>query len=256
MIDWHCHILPGLDDGPATMDEAITMAAALSKAGFTMAYCTPHLIRGSFTAENETVRKTVAALQEELDHRRIELRLFPGREYYLDEFLADYLKDPLPLGDTRFLLIEIPGHMSRDFVKETCFRIKCGGYIPMIAHPERCALFDAEASGKKNRHNNLASYLGSLLNGKNPLRETQHAPDDDVPLLSYLKDLGCAFQGNRGSLGGMYGAHVRKKAEYLSRRGWITHWGTDLHDLGQADTILRVTLENLTTGCIEQRASV
>ena len=86
MIDWHCHILPGIDDGPATMDEAVEMANALRQAGYATVYCTPHLIKGSFEADNVTVRSTLAALQAELARQRIELLLLPGREYYLTSF--------------------------------------------------------------------------------------------------------------------------------------------------------------------------
>lgn len=42
MIDWHCHILPGLDDGAADMEQSLAMAAALATAGFRTVYCTPH----------------------------------------------------------------------------------------------------------------------------------------------------------------------------------------------------------------------
>ncbi len=47
MIDWHSHILPGIDDGSPDMEQSLAMAAALSAAGFTTVYCTPHLMRGS-----------------------------------------------------------------------------------------------------------------------------------------------------------------------------------------------------------------
>src|SRR5450759_172716 len=140
-VDWHCHLLPGLDDGPATMDDSVAMAVALRKAGFASVYCTPHLIKGGFDADNEAVRTAVAALQKRLNAENINLELFPGREYYLDEFLPDYLKDPLPLGDTRFLMIEIPNYTPDQLARETCFRIKRSGFIPLIAHPERCSLF-------------------------------------------------------------------------------------------------------------------
>jgi protein-tyrosine phosphatase len=238
MIDWHCHLLPGVDDGPAAMDGAVDLAAALAQAGFTTAYCTPHLIRGSFIADNGTVRKTVAALQAELDLRRIGLRLFPGREYYFDEFLEEYLKDPLPLGDTKFLLIEIPDHIPVEFVKETCFRIKCRGYIPMIAHPERCSLFEKNDSRRGYGLDGLLSYLGSVPGLKGPMRKTRDPALDEAPLLNYLTDLGCAFQGNIGSFAGIYGVRARKSAERLRSGGNITHWGTDLHAMGQIAALL------------------
>jgi protein-tyrosine phosphatase len=139
--DWHCHLLPGLDDGPATIEESVEMAAALQNVGFNTVYCTPHLIKGTYETDNATVLTTLANLQTRLQKENIAIKLFPGREHFMDEFLADYLKDPLPLGETRFILIEIPSNIPAEFVKETCFNVKRSGYVPMIAHPERCVLF-------------------------------------------------------------------------------------------------------------------
>jgi protein-tyrosine phosphatase len=143
--DWHCHILPGLDDGAATMDEAVEMAVALRQAGYSTVYCTPHMVKGTFEVDNATVRATVAALQAELSRRQIDLQLFPGREYYLDEFFADHLRDPLMLGETRLILVEISGNLPAAFVKDTFFRLRSSSYIPLIAHPERCSLFEFTA---------------------------------------------------------------------------------------------------------------
>jgi protein-tyrosine phosphatase len=77
MIDFHCHILPGLDDGPKTIEESIEMAEALQNAGFTAVYCTPHLIKGAYEADNEAVRTAAAVLQKRLNNENIGLELFP-----------------------------------------------------------------------------------------------------------------------------------------------------------------------------------
>ena len=221
MIDWHCHILPGIDDGPATMEESVEMGRALRKAGFTTVYCTPHLIRGSFDADNGAVIKAVAALQARLEAEDIPLQLLPGREYYLDEFLLDYLKDPLPLGDTKYLLIEIPNHMSLAYVKETCYRIRCSGFTPMIAHPERCHLLVP-----KTQHTDRKGLWGLLFNSK---LETRNSKPADNSLLAYLQEIVCQFQGNLGSFAGMYGGRVKRSAEKLRELGIYSHFGSDLH---------------------------
>jgi protein-tyrosine phosphatase len=221
MIDWHCHLLPGLDDGPASMNESLEMAAALGKAGFTSVYCTPHLIKGGFDADNGAVRETLAALQARLKDKSINLRLLPGREYYLDEFLFDYLKDSLPLGETKYILLEIPNPIPPEFVKEACFRIKLRGFIPMIAHPERCGLF---APSEKRE---TARFLFS--DSKFKIEDTR---SNEPSLLDYLKDLDCAFQANLGSFAGWYGSHVQQTANSLKKTGIYTHFGTDAHSMG------------------------
>ncbi len=225
MIDWHCHLLPGIDDGPATMDEAVEMARALRQAGYATVYCTPHLVKGSFEADNVTVRTTLAALQAELARQRIELLLLPGREYYLDEFLLEYLKEPLPLGNERFILIEIPNHIPTEFVKETFYRIKCSGYVPMVAHPERCAHFAKPGKQKEGRFKTLSSMFRAF----NATSDARHSKCEEASLLAYLKDIGCVFQGNLGSFAGMYGERVRQNGVYLKKMEIYSHYGTDMH---------------------------
>lgn len=216
------------------------MAAALREAGFSEVYCTPHLIKGSYDADNDTVRKAVASLQERLDALGIDLRLFTGREYYLDEFILDHMKEPLPLGKTNYLLIELPDHVAPDYVKEVCYRIKCSGLTPMIAHPERCSHFAISKEKKRKALNGLRS----LLNGFNSKFRTQNSKFEEAPLLGYLKDIGCAFQGNYGSFAGMYGERVKRTAVTMRERRVYSHLGTDLHSGAGMAIALPVPIEN------------
>lgn len=220
MIDFHCHILPGIDDGPETIDESIDMASALRDVGFASIYCTPHYLRGCFEADPLSIRSAVAVLQSRLDEKNINIELFPGREYYLDEFFDNVLKDPVPLGNTKYLMIEIPNSMSAEYVKETFFRIKCGGFVPMIAHPERCRLFIADQKKKK-----------STFRFPGAKRRKTDSTEEGTELISYLQEIGCAFQGNLGSFGGLYGPDVKQAANELKENGIYTHFGTDSHSM-------------------------
>lgn len=237
MIDWHCHILPGIDDGPNSMDDAVEMAVALHKAGFREVYCTPHLIKGFYDADNITIRKGVVDLQERLDTLCIDLRLHPGREYYLDEYLLDYLKDPMPLGNTSYVLLEVPDHALPENVKETCYRIKCSGFTPVIAHPERCALFalpQKEENGIRKLFNTLGgAFKGSAAHNRLP------AAYAGKSLMEYLQEIGCAFQGNLGSFAGMYGEKVKLAAGRLREMGIYSYLGSDLHSAGKITAIAR-----------------
>ncbi|MCM2358014.1 MAG: hypothetical protein NDI77_07690 [Geobacteraceae bacterium] len=230
--------MPGIDDGPATMEEAVAMAAALREAGFTEVCCTPHLIKGYYDADNDTVRKIVAALQARLNDERIELELLPGREYYLDEFLLDYLKDPLPLGHTRHILVEVPNHVSAAHVKEACYRIKCSGYTPMIAHPERCLLFAVAEKQTAGWFKVLGSLFKVGSSQQDVERRTSNVERSNNPLLDYLRDIGCKFQGNLGSFAGLYGGRVKGTAEKLKELGIYSHFGSDLHSAASMGQIL------------------
>jgi protein-tyrosine phosphatase len=219
LIDFHCHLLPNIDDGPDHIDDSVAMAAALCDAGFAKVYCTPHLIKGSFEADNETVKAAVLDLQARLDAENIDIEVLPGREYYLDEYLLDYLRDPMTMGDTQYVMIEIPGHALAEFAKDTLFRIKCSRLIPMIAHPERCGLL---AISQKQE-------ASSWLRFSKPKNKIPGAKPYEPTLLDYLRDLGCAFQCNLGSLAGWYGPEVLKAAKYLQQRKIYTNFGTDAH---------------------------
>ncbi|MRS05043.1 hypothetical protein EG832_17785 [bacterium] len=188
-------------------------------AGFAKVYCTPHLIKGSFEADNRTIRSSVSDLQARLSAENIDLEILTGREYYLDEYLLDYLKDPMTIGDTQYVMIEIPSHALAEFVKETLFRIKCSRLIPMIAHPERCSLLTIPEKRETS----------SWLRFSKPKHKIPGAKPYEPTLLDYLKDIGCAFQGNLGSFAGWYGPDVLKSVKYLQQRKIYTHFGTDAH---------------------------
>ncbi|HDQ03880.1 MAG TPA: hypothetical protein ENN23_04820 [Deltaproteobacteria bacterium] len=220
MLDYHCHILPAIDDGPDTMEESIEMAVALRQNGYDTVYCTPHLIKGFYEADNNDVKNMLSALREKLRAENISITLIPGREYYLDEFLFDFLEDPLPMGETNYIMVEIPNHMPRGFVREACFRIKRKGFIPLIAHPERNNHFFPRLENKPA----FIPYV-NLPSGADDLKTREPS------LLSYLKNIGCAFQANMGSFTGLYGARVRQAADVMKEKNIYTHFGTDAHSL-------------------------
>lgn len=230
MIDWHCHILPGIDDGPGETGQSLALAAALSAAGFSSAYCTPHLMRGRFDAGNEQVRRGVAELQGRLDSSGIPLTLLPGREYCLDEYLLDALQDPLPLGDSRLVLVEILPHTTAGMVRQVLYDVVRTGLTPVIAHPERCHLLEPKpAAGRRG----LFPALRCLFQ-----RTPNPEPRTSNDLLGYLRDLGCSFQGNLGSFNGFYGRQVQVVAEAMRDMGIYDRYGSDLHAPGQAGVIL------------------
>lgn len=213
MIDFHCHLLHGVDDGPEKIEESVEMAVALQKAGFSAVYCTPHMMKGVYEADNARVAASLQELRQRLTGENIGLSLLAGREYYLDEFIFEHLKNPLPLEGTGFIMLEIPGNIPPDFIKQACFRINRSGFTPMIAHPER-------GSGFSNPEKNAKGGF-HFFNAD----EKQESAD----VLNYLIELGCAFQGNYGSFLGIYGPQPQKTAQLFKKRGLYTHFGTDLH---------------------------
>ena len=85
MIDYHCHLLPGIDDGPENIGESVAMAAALYKAGFKTIYCTPHAMKGYYDADNKQVLSALSNLRKRLNEENIKLEILSGRETRSDQ---------------------------------------------------------------------------------------------------------------------------------------------------------------------------
>ena len=218
MIDWHCHLLPGIDDGAPDLEESLAMARTLVAAGYRQVCCTPHCMHGVYGNDRQSVLQAVAALQRELDAAGIALHLLAGMEYYLDEFFPEQLADPLPLGSTRLLLVEPPSRAHPEVVRENLFRIVRKGLIPLLAHPERLAALVWEDPKP------AAGFWSRLTGGFTTSRSPAPAFD-----LRDLRALGCQFQGNLGSLGGYYGTEVKARAQSLLQAGFYHRFGTDGH---------------------------
>jgi len=258
MIDWHSHILPGVDDGPADIGQSVAIAESLAAGGFTEVYCTPHLVRGCYEAGNDEVRRAVANLQERLDARGIPITLRSGREYCLDEYLRAALEDPLPLGDSRLVLVEILPHSTAGMVRRLLYDVVRAGFTPVIAHPERSPLL--VPPGPSNGNGGILGGLRHLFPGRGngPTesargdaahtigRRNGHARRSsdaaDNPLLAYLRDLGCSFQGNLGSFSGYYGGQVKSTAESMRDAGIYDRYGSDFHTPEQAKAVLHSNL--------------
>ncbi len=231
MIDWHCHILPGLDDGAASLDEAVAMARLLAGAGYTHICCTPHRLRGMYDTAPETMRQSLGALQAELDRSGIPLKLVPGMEYCLDEFFVeDFSHEPVTLGGTARVLVETPANADPQLLRENIFHLVRNGYLPLFAHPERHAFLAPPPASSGS----LFARLGSRLAGR---------PDDgdgglDGTLLADLQQMGCVFQGNLGSIGGYYGSLVKDQEERLRSANFLACYGSDGHDVAGLEMFL------------------
>jgi protein-tyrosine phosphatase len=230
--DYHCHLLPGIDDGPQTIDESIRMSKLLSNAGYAAVHCTPHLIKTLYDADNHTVRHAIKALQQKLDEEGIPLHLLSGREYYLDNHFHEFLEDLMPLEGTNYLLIEFPPDTYPGMIQDTFSAILRKGLIPMVAHPERyCSLNDHQE--KKTFGIFHRKHRSERIKPDNICKQTE--------LLEHLSSINCAFQCNLGSFIGAYGKTIQETAMRLRAQGICTHYGTDAHSPEILEKIFEVT---------------
>ncbi|HHE32503.1 MAG TPA: hypothetical protein ENL07_07730 [Chlorobaculum parvum] len=220
-------MLPNIDDGPTTIDESIEMAKLLVNAGYDTVYCTPHLIKGLYEADNNTVKTAVSDLQNALNQEKIALQLLCGREYFLDSNFMKFMSDLMPLENTRYLLIEFPPHTYPGMVQDTFSALIRKNLIPMIAHPERSELFHEQQSTAQPKK---LSKLKTFFHLPHLNDQSSFTPGKrDNKLLTWLIDHHCAFQQNLPSLLGTYGEQAQATAENFKRLGIYTHSGTDAH---------------------------
>jgi protein-tyrosine phosphatase len=216
MIDFHCHLLPDIDDGPQTLAESLEMARILAVHGFRQVCCTPHCIRSAYDSTPAEVRRAVAELQAAIDREAIPLRLLGGMEYCLDEYFAAQTDEILPLGNSRLVLVEAPWQGSIEVVSEGVFRIVRQGMTPLLAHPERSALLAPPKS------DGLLGKVLARFSAQNIKSKTQST-------LDLLTGMGCLFQGNLGSFSGVYGRRVADRAREMLGEGLYACLGSDGH---------------------------
>lgn len=232
MTDYHCHILPGLDDGAADLLASLAMARILAAAGFTRICCTPHRIYGAYDTSPQRVRLETTLLQGELLAAGINVTLVPGLEYYLDEYYPDLLADPLLLPGN-FILVEIPSRCEdAEFIFSLLSRTLKKGLTPLIAHPERSALLSPPLSPPSFWHTCFRPFSSA----KEEARRELPYP---TLLFRQLWEMGCRFQGNFGSFSGFYGELPLHYAALFQRDGYYSHYGSDAHHPRQLQSYLR-----------------
>lgn len=198
--DWHCHILPGVDDGVQTMEEALQILAEYERLGVKEVWLTPHIM--------EDIPNTTEKLRDRFTELRTayqgSVMLNLASENMLDNLFEERLRndDLLPIGkDDRHLLVETSYFNPPIGLNNILLRIKAKGYYPVLAHPERYVYMD-ESDYKR------------------------------------LKSMNIKFQLNQFSLFGLYGKEVQKRAKTLKRQDMYDYIGTDLHGIITLQNVL------------------
>lgn len=198
--DWHCHLLPGVDDGVQTMEESLQILASYEQFRVNEVWLTPHIMED--IPNSTTMLRTRYAELKAAYKGPIILHL--ASENMLDSLFEQRLQhgDLLPLGkEGKHLLVET-SYFNPPFGLNNIFlRIKSHGYIPVLAHPER--------------------YL--------------YMNEEDYEELKYQ---GVLFQLNLPSLMGMYGRVVEKKARFMLEHKMYSFCGLDLHSAASLGQLL------------------
>ncbi|MFS3928301.1 tyrosine-protein phosphatase [Priestia flexa] len=140
MIDLHCHILPGIDDGSVHEEMSVEMAKRAVSQGIKKIVATPHHQNGRYFNTKQTIEQAVNTLNKRLQVENIPLTILPGQEIRIyGEILQDYHKgEILTLNNTgKYIFVEFPSSQVPRYAERLLYDIQSEGLIPIIVHPER-----------------------------------------------------------------------------------------------------------------------
>jgi protein-tyrosine phosphatase len=192
-VDLHCHILPGVDDGPSDWETTIEMCRIASEDGISHIVATPHA-----NAHYLYDRNRYHDLLEELRARTNKLSFSLGCDFHLSEENVELAaKNPCyyTIGDSRFILVELSDYTSPRQIKNSLLRLHCMGLATIVTHPERNAMVKLYPK-----------------------------------LASEMVDMGALLQLTADSLVGGRGRAIRKLSESLVKSGLISVIASDAHE--------------------------
>lgn len=212
-VDAHCHLLPGVDDGAASAEEALSIIRGQQALGLRGAICTPHIMARYPQNTPACLREQFAQFTSIVNRQSsvVNFRLHLAAEYMLDEAFPRHLSSgdlltipaselgtSVPKDNTtgNYVLVELPQYLLPPGWQDMLDSILAAGHTPLLAHPER--------------------YLRILEEAD----------------LRALAARGIALQGNLGSLTGYYGTRVKSLAQSLLADKLYTTFGTDSHSYG------------------------
>ena len=196
MYDLHAHILPGVDDGAETLEETLEMARIAAQNGTRFLLATPHRRDVTERSSIASLRNLFDEVSERVREQDTELTLVLGMENHLDLELPDEVSAgrALPIGDTRYILVEMPFIGRPLYVADVLYRLQLQGLTPVLAHPERIEAFHR-----------------------------------DPQMLIDFVERGMLSQITAGSTVGVFGRRVQRFTAHLLRRNLAHVMSSDTH---------------------------
>lgn len=209
MIDLHCHLLPGIDDGSPSMGVSIAMARAAVEGGVDAIVATPHVSR-RYANDAASVAQRCAELQRALDDAGVALRVHSGAEisHAVVGELGDDALRASALGGGGYVLLEPPYTGPAPFIDRMVGRLHAKGFGVVLAHPERSGAFQR-----------------------------------NIEVLEGLVDAGVLCSVTAGSISGQFGGTVKRFAQELFARGLVHNLASDAHDAEHRSPALRPALD-------------
>jgi len=214
MIDLHCHIYPGVDDGPISLEETRAMLDIAVTEGIRTIIASHHFSEEDHTVETylDAIQVAKSQVQPLIDDLSADIKILDGAEVFISPNII-HIKDlkKLCINNSRYLLIELPMMDIPIYTEDVVYSLKINGITPIIAHPERN-------------------------------RRIVHEPSTLEPLIN----LGALAQVNTGSITGLFGKHVRKTAKKLIKKNMIHALGSDAHSPRRRGPYMKEAARQLT----------
>lgn len=201
--DIHSHLIPGIDDGCKTEEDAIMIIRQLTDLGYKHLVITPHITGEVYQNNPDNIYTGYVTLNKAVIDARIPIKLSYAAEYLIDDvFIEKMEKEKLLTFGHHYLLVELSYFNPPQNIFEIIFDLQVAGYRVILAHPERYTFW----------HNNISVY-------------------------EKLKERNVYFQLNIVSLTGFYSPESRKMAEKLIDIKMIDFLGTDMHNQNYMNAI-------------------
>lgn len=213
----HSHILPGIDDGAADIDDSLSLIDGMIDLGYEKLICTPHIMGDLYPNTPQTIQASFKRLQMAMKEKGYTIPISYGAEYLIDEFFEDRLEHELLCVFDRYVLIETMFSLLPPNIEHILFLLKAHNYKPIFAHPER-----------------------------------YHFMEPTFESLSVFEKHGCYMQPNILSFAGYYGEREKKLAERLLDMGKVDFLGSDVHHLRHLNTIKHLRLRSKVVKRLEE----
>lgn len=210
MIDFHSHIIHGIDDGAKSLDMSLEMLKISESEGVEYICATPHFISEEFEITREDYIEKLNNLVMASKEVNFKIKILPGLEIYMHPNLPKLYKEKKIWGinDSEYLLIELPMGQFPIYTEDVFYELMLLGAKPILAHPER---------------------------------NTKIMKNHD--LITNLIKQGVLMQINSGSLLGDYGKEVKKTAEQFITMNMVHILGSDGHNMTSRKTKLKAAYE-------------
>lgn len=168
MVDLHSHILPGIDDGAANLEESLQMCRTAYQDGIRTIVCTPHV--GKFPNTKEAILAKTNELREKIAPQNLKINLLCGAdvEFHPDIFSLVENKSILTINNSRYLLLDLPYFLIPPNIERHIEHLISKGVVPIISHPERCLQIQQEPGILNNivKSGALVQITASSITGK------------------------------------------------------------------------------------------